>query len=125
MIRLTHVLAVVAVVSQPAWAAPQFEESPGLFVNLLVKVFPWLVIFLVLWFFVFRMLKTKAVDRTQIEENLKRSMVHMDRTERQNQRIIELLELIAGSSVGAAIAARKIEADSDPSSSTAPQQPIR
>jgi hypothetical protein len=60
-------------------------ESANTFTSLLVNVVPWIVVFVFIWFFVF-----KALRRAQPHQE--RLIQHMEKIEQQYDRIIQLLE---------------------------------
>ncbi len=60
-------------------------DEPGPFFNFLVNVVPWIVVFAIIWFFVFRILRGA-------QPHQQRLIQHMERVEQQYDRIIELLE---------------------------------
>ncbi|GMU22598.1 MAG: hypothetical protein AMXMBFR13_26830 [Phycisphaerae bacterium] len=91
MMLAPAVLMIAA--EQVAWAADE-QESANL-VELLVSFVPWLLVFLFIWFVLFRKLRGGVVDRSRLEQHIERNEEHMQRVEQQNQRIIQLLEQIA------------------------------
>lgn len=78
------VLGVAAVVFAGELNAVD-EKSRRTIASILIELVPWIIVFLVIWFFVFR-----ALRRPQpVNERL---MLHMDRLEEKYDRIIQLLE---------------------------------
>ncbi len=96
MKRLAFVAILAGAMAETAWATTPGEDPRGGLMSLFVNLLPWALVFLLIWLGILRPMRGKVVvDAAKIEENLARSMVHMDRIEQQNQRIIELLEQIA------------------------------
>ena len=61
------------------------EEGRRTIGAILIELVPWIIVFLIIWFFVFR-----ALRRPQpVNERL---MLHMERVEQKYDRIIQLLE---------------------------------
>ncbi len=94
--RTLVVAGVIAAVSaQTAWAASEADQTNGTLVDILLQFFPWLLVFLLIWYVVFRKLKDLRGNSEFYREHVQRSVAHMDRVEQQNERIIALLENIA------------------------------
>ena len=69
------------------------EEGRRTIGSILIELVPWIIVFLVIWFFVFR-----ALRRPQpVNERL---MLHMDRLEQKYDRIIALLERLVERQAG-------------------------
>lgn len=94
--NLVHVAAgvlgmAVTVLAGEANAAD--EEGRRTIGAILIDLVPWIIVFLVIWFFVFR-----ALRRPQpVNERL---MLHMDRLEQKYDRVIQLLERLVDRPAG-------------------------